>query len=29
VPNVAGPRESLNPGIADDAREFLLRALVV
>lgn len=29
VLNVAGPRESLNPGIADDAREFLLRVLAV
>ncbi len=29
VLNVAGPRESLNPGIAADAREFLLRVLAV
>ena len=29
VLNVAGPRESLNPGIADDTREFLLRVFAV
>jgi len=29
VLNVAGPRESLSPGIAADAREFLLRVLAV
>jgi len=27
--NVAGPRESQNPGITDDAREFLLRVFAV